>query len=71
MALTYLALNYPAVQHPHSFLINAHQYMCLILGTKVSSLSKSTKLRHMWQSRVKIEHHSVAYFARITAFEAL
>ena len=26
---------------------------------------------HMWQSRVEIEHYSVAYFARIAAFEAL
>ena len=25
----------------------------------------------MWQSRVEIEHYSVAYFASITAFEAL
>ena len=26
---------------------------------------------HMWQSRVEIEHYSVAYFDRIAAFEAL
>ena len=26
---------------------------------------------HMWQSRVEIEHYSVAYFDRITMFEAL
>ena len=26
---------------------------------------------HVWQSRVEIEHYSVAYFARIAAFEAL
>ena len=26
---------------------------------------------YMWQSRVEIEHYSVAYFARIAAFEAL
>ena len=26
---------------------------------------------HLWQSRVEIEHYSVAYFYRITAFEAL
>ena len=25
----------------------------------------------MWQSQVEIEHYSVAYFARIAAFEAL
>ena len=25
---------------------------------------------HMWQSRVEIEHYSVAYFARIAAFKA-
>ena len=25
----------------------------------------------MWQSQVEIEHYSVAYFARITAFEVL
>ena len=25
----------------------------------------------MWQSRVEIEHYSIAYFARIAAFEAL
>jgi len=26
---------------------------------------------YMWQSRVEIEHYSVAYFERITAFKAL
>ena len=26
---------------------------------------------YMWQSWVEIEHYSVAYFDRITAFEAL
>ena len=26
---------------------------------------------HVWQSRVEIEHYSVAYYDRITAFEAL
>ena len=26
---------------------------------------------HMWQSRVEIEHYSVAYFARVAAFKAL
>ena len=26
---------------------------------------------HMWQSRVEIEHYSIAYFDRIAAFEAL
>ena len=26
---------------------------------------------HMWQSRVEIEHYSVAYFNRVTAFEGL
>ena len=26
---------------------------------------------YMWQSRVEIEHYSVAYFHRFTAFEAL
>ena len=25
----------------------------------------------MWQSRVEIEHYSIAYFDRIAAFEAL
>ena len=25
----------------------------------------------MWQSRVEIEHYSIAYFDQITAFEAL
>ena len=25
----------------------------------------------MWQSRVEIEHYSIAYFNRVTAFEAL
>ena len=28
-------------------------------------------LSHVWQSRVEIEHYSVAYFDRIAAFEAL
>ena len=26
---------------------------------------------HMWQSRVEIEHYSVAYFDRVTVFEVL
>ena len=26
---------------------------------------------HMWQSRVEIEYYSVAYFDRVTTFEAL
>jgi len=26
---------------------------------------------YMWQSQVEIEHYSLAYFARIAAFEAL
>ena len=26
---------------------------------------------YMWQSRVEIEHYSVAYFECVTAFEAL
>ena len=29
------------------------------------------RVLHMWQSRVEIEHYSVAYFARIASFEAL
>ena len=32
---------------------------------------KNSTSGHMWQSRVEIEHYSVAYFYRITAFEAL
>ena len=28
-------------------------------------------IMHMWQSRVEIEHYSIAYFARIDVFEAL
>ena len=31
----------------------------------------TTYVINMWQSRVEIEHYSVAYFDRITAFEAL
>ena len=30
-----------------------------------------TAHKHMWQSRVEIEHYSVAYFKRCTVFEAL
>ena len=26
---------------------------------------------HMWQSRVEIEYYSIAYFDRVTTFEAL
>ena len=26
---------------------------------------------HMWQSRVEIEHYSIAYFDRVTMFKAL
>ena len=29
------------------------------------------KETYMWQSRVEIEHYSIAYFDRIAAFEAL
>ena len=28
-------------------------------------------IMYMWQSRVEIEHYSVVYFDRITAFEVL
>ena len=33
--------------------------------------NKSCDKDHMWQSQVEIEHYSVAYLDRITAFEAL
>ena len=46
-------------------------------STQVHFMYISTLLGHMhvhtymWQSQVEIEHYSVAYFAHITAFEAL
>ena len=33
--------------------------------------SMNSYLLHVWQSRVEIEHYSVAYFERITQFKAL
>ena len=40
------------------------------LGQAVND-SMLPSLCYMWQSRVEIEHYSVAYFDRIAAFEAL
>ena len=36
-----------------------------------SKMKKFGNDEYMWQSRVEIEHYSVAYFDRIAAFEAL
>ena len=33
--------------------------------------SRGNIAHYVWQSRVEIEHYSVAYFNRIAAFEAL
>ena len=33
--------------------------------------TKMKELLYMWQSRVEIEHYSIAYFDRVTVFEAL
>ena len=30
-----------------------------------------SRCNKLWQSRVEIEHYSIAYFERITAFKAL
>ena len=42
-------------------------------GNEARNLVYHVKLNvlYMWQSQVEIEHYSVAYFARIAAFEAL
>ena len=32
---------------------------------------RDTVIANVWQSRVEIEHYSVAYFDRVTAFKAL
>ena len=39
--------------------------------TALKCIKVQCNVQYMWQSRVEIEHHSVAYFDRITAFEAL
>ena len=36
-----------------------------------SLLSQTLIYIYMWQSRVEIEHYSVAYFDRVAAFKAL
>ena len=43
-------------------------YMDILSGHKVDVGGGGL---HMWQSRVEIKHYSIAYFARIAAFEAL
>ena len=51
----------------NSYLPNA----CLLLGFgKIYSVTL-TFVSQLWQSRVEIEHYSVAYFGCITVFEAL
>ena len=37
----------------------------------MSNLIGATTSQYMWQSQIEIEHYSVAYFDRITAFKAL
>jgi len=49
--------------HSHSFLV--HKYL------HRSNVGYEIEQLYMWQSQVEIEHYSVAYFARITSFEAL
>ena len=41
------------------------------VAVKVIIIVPDFKNSHMWQSRVEIEHYFVAYFSRITVFEAL
>jgi len=48
-----------------------HFELHLVLGEMDDRNMKGRNQIHMWQSRVEIEHYSVAYFARIAAFEAL
>ena len=42
--------------------------MALILA---ASQGPQHSFYHLWQSQVKIEHYSIAYFAHVTVFEAL
>ena len=54
-----IAMDYISYLHLHTILI-------------VSVLIVSVHIHYyMWQSQVEIKHHSVAYFDRVTAFEAL
>ena len=46
-------------------------YLKMYEQTKANRKYTSEDLCYMWQSRVEIEHYSVAYFEHITAFEAL
>ena len=41
------------------------------LSAPQSAEVKMNGITHMWQSRVEIEHYSIAYFDRIAVFEAL
>ena len=51
--------------------INHTLYM-LILPQYTANMAKFMINKvHTWQSQVEIEHYSVAYFDRTTAFEAL
>ena len=47
--------------------------LCMALGLDRTLHTRNEDLRldYVWQSQVEIEHYSVAYFERITVFEAL
>ena len=42
-----------------------------VINVDTYRLKMGLYMKHVWQSRVEIKHHSVAQFNRITAFEAL
>ena len=49
---------------------HVHTSTTSVVPTELWLKPKPLKM-YLWQSRVEIEHYSVAYFARIAAFEAL
>jgi len=49
-------------------------FLCSLIQTLILTQPPNNALlanMDVWQSRVEIEHYSVAYFARIASFEAL
>ena len=57
---------------PH-YQYSLHQMALSVVAMSVQCMHVQLELsnQYMWQSRVNIEHYSVAYFDRIAVFEAL
>ena len=56
---------------PHTRWSLSHVYHLLVAGDKAVKCNLVIGRQHLWQSRVEIEHYSVAHFDRITAFVVL